>query len=591
MRSITTADRPKGRRAWASALLPLVLTLGVLTAAAPALARGSFDGGPLSADTATVVANDHTATAVRFSATTGGTYPLAKNTTYYVKLRYTVNADGSPSSGSNRGFTWNPTTGLWVDQGEDWLSFPTVTTDGNGAIPLSEWFFVKFGDTTMTGPYYLIVSLSTGVSGTTLNGTVFVPVTVIDMTTGGAWVHSGADTAQAGGTRADVVDHAAAGSPVSTEVTKPNGCDDDGNGVVDDEVYGPVQTGGFRMAVPLTQTLDARLAGAVWPAASEGFAATVADTDVALGAADQLPPSAPGAVTAAPRDGAVVLSWGAATDAEGVAAYNVYRWGVEPLGLGYTAEPVKVATVTGVTTCTDTDLTNGTTYHYLVRAVDAATNVGPRSETTAATPDGTPPAAVTSFAAVVSAQSVHLTWKPPVDADLAGVKILRTTVAPPTGPDDPAAAVVYDGVGTSCNDPGLDSGTKYHYAAYAYDTAANYSAVARVDATTAKLAVKIGRPVAPATVKHRKAFTVYGSLAPQQPAGATSVKLRCYLKKNSKWVLKKTVATKNADHGLATRYSVSLSLPTAGRWKLVAACGATAQYRAATSTPEYLKVK
>ena len=69
------------------------------------------------------------------------------------------------------------------------------------------------------------------------------------------------------------------------------------------------------------------------------------------------------------------------------------------------------------------------------------------------------------------------------------------------------------------------------------------------------------------------------------------MKLRCYLKKNSKWVLKKTVATKNADHGLATRYSVSLSLPTAGRWKLVAACGATAQYRAATSTPEYLKVK
>jgi chitodextrinase len=250
-----------------------------------------------------------------------------------------------------------------------------------------------------------------------------------------------------------------------------------------------------------------------------------------------------------------------------------------------------VATVTGVTTCTDTGLTNGTTYHYLVRAVDAATNVGPRSETIAATPDGTPPAAVTSFAAVVSAQSVHLSWTPPADADLAGVKILRTTGVAPSGPDDPAAAVVYDGTGSSCDDSGLIAGTSYHYAAYACDTAANYSAAARVDATAAKLAVKIGRPMAPATVKHRRAFTVYGSLTPRQPAGATSVRLRCYLKKNGKWVLKRTVATKNADHELVTRYSVSLSLPAAGRWKLVAACAATAQYRAATSTPEYLKVK
>ena len=164
------------------------MLLLALAQAVPAMAASSpFDGGPLAVDTATAVANDHTVYAMRFSATTGGTYPLDAHTTYYVKLRFTPNADGSPAGVDNRGFTWNGTSGL-AQERDDWTAFPTVTTDATGTIAQSDWFYCKFGDTTKNGTYSLLVSLSTGASGSTRNGSMVVPVTVFDMTGAGAWV-------------------------------------------------------------------------------------------------------------------------------------------------------------------------------------------------------------------------------------------------------------------------------------------------------------------------------------------------------------------------------------------------------------------
>ena len=109
-------------------LLAAMLLLA-LAQAVPALAASSpFDGGPLAVDTATTIANDHTVYAMRFSATTGGTYPLDADTTYHVKLRLTPNADGSPARVDNRGFTWNGTSGASAQERDDWTAFD-VTTD------------------------------------------------------------------------------------------------------------------------------------------------------------------------------------------------------------------------------------------------------------------------------------------------------------------------------------------------------------------------------------------------------------------------------------------------------------------------------
>ena len=211
MHQTTSTTSRTGTRRWAFLGLLAAMLLLALAQAVPALAASSpFDGGPLAVDTATAVANDHTVYAMRFSATTGGTYPLDADTTYYVKLRFTPNADGSPAGVDNRGFTWNGASGAWAQERDDWTAFPTVTTDGTGAIAQSDWFYCKFGDTTKSGTYYLLVSLSTGASGSTRNGNVVDPGHGVRHDERGSVGASMASTTPPTYTvkRADVVDYA-----------------------------------------------------------------------------------------------------------------------------------------------------------------------------------------------------------------------------------------------------------------------------------------------------------------------------------------------------------------------------------------------
>ena len=337
-----------------------------------------------------MLANDHTVYALRFSNEVASVNPAIPDGTYYVKVRLTPNVDGSPAGVDNRGFTWNGTAGTWVQEREDWALFPTVTVTagritGGSSTGLSPWFYYKFGDTTKSGTYRVLISLSTGAAGTTRNSSTTIPVTLIDQTSGGAWVHSGLATTKTNGKRAVVVAHQTPADPsqipVANERTELNTVDDDSDGVVDNEVYGPVQAGGFRVAVPTAQAFDIALQDALWPAASTGFTIATADTDIALGATEQTAPTAPASPSAVTGDAGTTISWTAATDDTAVAGYYVYRWTDAPAGAGYTPVPARVATVTTGTTYADTGLTNGTTYHYFVRAYDAATNVGPRSTT------------------------------------------------------------------------------------------------------------------------------------------------------------------------------------------------------------------
>jgi hypothetical protein len=84
---------------------------------------------------------------------------------------------------------------------------------------------------------------------------------------------------------------------------------------------------------------------------------------------DTTPPGPPSGLSGTPTSTTVALSWTAATDDRGVVGYRVVRDG----------NVVADADVVTGTSFTDTGLTPGTTYHYVVRAVDAAGNVGPDS--------------------------------------------------------------------------------------------------------------------------------------------------------------------------------------------------------------------
>jgi fibronectin type 3 domain-containing protein len=108
---------------------------------------------------------------------------------------------------------------------------------------------------------------------------------------------------------------------------------------------------------------------------------------------DATPPTAPTGLTATGGPGQVALSWGASTDAGGIARYSVHRG----TSAGFTPSAAnRVAQPTG-TTYTDTGLTAGT-YYYRVTAEDVAGNVGPASnEASGVVPTGPPPGLVAAY--------------------------------------------------------------------------------------------------------------------------------------------------------------------------------------------------
>ena len=180
---------------------------------------------------------------------------------------------------------------------------------------------------------------------------------------------------------------AAATTVFSLQKTEMQLVDDDSNGVVDDEQYGPAgATGDFRMGVPTATSLGINLNQSVW-APGTGFLSGSADVDLAVGAADTAAPSAPASAVGMSGDKVATVSWAGATDDNAVAGYYVARWLAAPAGAAYSPVHTRVATLApSARTYSDTGLTNGSTYYYEIRAFDASGNVGPRSATAVAAP-------------------------------------------------------------------------------------------------------------------------------------------------------------------------------------------------------------
>ncbi|QJD83895.1 DUF4832 domain-containing protein [Cohnella herbarum] len=99
-------------------------------------------------------------------------------------------------------------------------------------------------------------------------------------------------------------------------------------------------------------------------------------------------PSAPASLTATPGNSQVVLTWPAST---GATSYTVLRSATN--GTGY----AQVATGIAGTSYTNTALTNGTTYYYVVRAANGAGSSG-NSPQASATPSAPQPVTIDSYA-------------------------------------------------------------------------------------------------------------------------------------------------------------------------------------------------
>ncbi|GAA4983500.1 pectinesterase family protein [Kineococcus glutinatus] len=140
--------------------------------------------------------------------------------------------------------------------------------------------------------------------------------------------------------------------------------------------------------------------------------------------ADTTAPAAVGGLAAEAGDGSVALTWAAGTEAD-LAGYAVYRSAGEEVAL---TAANQVATALTGTSFTDRTAANGTTYRYVVTAVDRTGNESPASAVVTAAPVGVAlPAHDVLVAADGSGQ--YTTVQAALDAVKAGTAARPTVIA------------------------------------------------------------------------------------------------------------------------------------------------------------------
>jgi fibronectin type 3 domain-containing protein len=204
------------------------------------------------------------------------------------------------------------------------------------------------------------------------------------------------------------------------------------------------------------------------------------------------PPSAPAGLQAIAGNTQVDLTWTAST---GATSYHAKRSTAN--GGPYTQVSAPTAA-----NFTDTGLTNGTTYYYVVSALNSAGESANSSEASA-TPaaPATPPPAPTGLEATAGNAQVSLTWAASAGATSYPAKRSTTSGGPYTQVAVPTA--------TSDTDTGLSNGTTYYYVVSALNAAGESANSAEVSATPAIAAVNITITINPSITKPISPY-IYG---------------------------------------------------------------------------------
>lgn len=177
-------------------------------------------------------------------------------------------------------------------------------------------------------------------------------------------------------------------------------------------------------------------------------------------------PATPAALQATAGNAQVSLSW---TASSGATSYAVKRSTTN--GGPYT----QIATPAG-TTYTDAGLTNGTTYYYVVDAVNSAGASSNSNQASAmpTAPQSAPPVP-TGLQATAGNAQVSLSWSASTGATSYSVKRSTTNGGPYTQIATPS--------GTSYTDTGLTNGTTYYYVVAAVNSAGSSANSSQASAT------------------------------------------------------------------------------------------------------------
>ncbi len=203
-------------------------------------------------------------------------------------------------------------------------------------------------------------------------------------------------------------------------------------------------------------------------------------------------PAVPAGFQATAGNTQISLTWNAST---GATSYNVKRSTTS--GGPYT----KIASPT-TTSYTDTGLTNGTPYYYVVTAVNSAGESNPSSQATATpTAPATIPTAPTGLQATAGNTQISLTWNASTGATSYNVKRSTTSGGPYTTIASPTT--------TSYSDTGLTNGTPYYYVVTAVNSAGESNPSSQATATPAGAQADVTITIDPANT-HSISPYIYG---------------------------------------------------------------------------------
>ena len=182
-------------------------------------------------------------------------------------------------------------------------------------------------------------------------------------------------------------------------------------------------------------------------------------------------PATPTGIVATPGNAQVALTWGGSTGATSYAVSRTTTSGGPYTSIANSSAP----------SYTDTGLTNGTTYYYVVSASNAA-GASPNSSQVSATPSGgsapvtpTVPVAPTGVSATPGNAQVALTWTASAGASSYAVGRATTSGGPYTSLATPSV--------TSYTDSAVANGTTYYYVVSATNSSGTSSNSSQVSAT------------------------------------------------------------------------------------------------------------
>ena len=169
-------------------------------------------------------------------------------------------------------------------------------------------------------------------------------------------------------------------------------------------------------------------------------------------------------LVATPGEAEISLDWNDNSEGD-LDGYDVYRSTTS--GSGYS----KInGSLVASSAYTDTDVTNGITYYYVVKAVDLGSNESDNSGEASAVPTDAAPEAPTGLVATPGDRQASLNWNDNTEPDIDGYNVYRST-------DSGGSPTPYTKVNVSLvaiseyTDTGLTGGVTYYYVVTAVDLA------------------------------------------------------------------------------------------------------------------------